>query len=277
MADSGIFRINPLQSWQRDAILKAAQLLRDRFGNPPADPRRARTTGCSKCWIRPAHAGCSGTERSDAEGRPDREDGAARPRTARQGSPTANIGPPPGCQNGASRNAGQANAVTASSNRRHILELCICSTAPFHIGGIFSPCSAYSRRSFSVSPSPRPASRSRRPPTAPSKARSRTIRARAARRHRHRHQHRHRRRARRRHQRSGLYRAPLLPLGTYSVVAELQGFKKFEQTGISLSRRADRGRRRRRCRSAPSSETITVSSADCAAARCRAHRHRPHA
>jgi len=39
MADtSGVFRINPLQDWQRDAILKAAQLLRDRFGNPPADP-----------------------------------------------------------------------------------------------------------------------------------------------------------------------------------------------------------------------------------------------
>ncbi|MGE0863456.1 MAG: hypothetical protein AB7P34_06095 [Vicinamibacterales bacterium] len=38
MADSGIFRINPLQGWQRDAILKAAQLLRDRFGNPPTDP-----------------------------------------------------------------------------------------------------------------------------------------------------------------------------------------------------------------------------------------------
>ena len=37
MADSGIFRINPLQSWQREAILKAAQLLRDRFGNPPVD------------------------------------------------------------------------------------------------------------------------------------------------------------------------------------------------------------------------------------------------
>jgi hypothetical protein len=32
----------------------------------------------------------------------------------------------------------------------------------------------------------------------------------------------------------GLYRAPLLPLGTYRVSAELQGFKKFEQTGISL-------------------------------------------
>ena len=37
MADSGIFRINPLQSWQREAILKAAQLLRDKFGNPPVD------------------------------------------------------------------------------------------------------------------------------------------------------------------------------------------------------------------------------------------------
>jgi len=37
VADPGIFRINPLQSWQRDAILKAVQLLRDRFGNPPAD------------------------------------------------------------------------------------------------------------------------------------------------------------------------------------------------------------------------------------------------
>jgi hypothetical protein len=33
----------------------------------------------------------------------------------------------------------------------------------------------------------------------------------------------------------GLYRAPLLPLGSYRVVAELQGFKKFEQTNITLS------------------------------------------
>jgi hypothetical protein len=33
----------------------------------------------------------------------------------------------------------------------------------------------------------------------------------------------------------GLYRAPLLPLGTYRVVAELQGFKKVEQTGVTLS------------------------------------------
>jgi hypothetical protein len=33
----------------------------------------------------------------------------------------------------------------------------------------------------------------------------------------------------------GLFRAPLLPLGTYRVSAELQGFKKFEQTDVSLS------------------------------------------
>jgi hypothetical protein len=33
---------------------------------------------------------------------------------------------------------------------------------------------------------------------------------------------------------SGLYRAPLLSLGTYRVAAELQGFRKFEQTGVSL-------------------------------------------
>ena len=34
---------------------------------------------------------------------------------------------------------------------------------------------------------------------------------------------------------SGLYRAPLLRLGTYRVTAELAGFKKFEQTGIGLA------------------------------------------
>lgn len=38
MADPGGFRTNPLQGWQREAIMKAAQLLRERFGNPPADP-----------------------------------------------------------------------------------------------------------------------------------------------------------------------------------------------------------------------------------------------
>ncbi len=32
----------------------------------------------------------------------------------------------------------------------------------------------------------------------------------------------------------GQYRAPLLPLGKYDVVAQLQGFKKFAQKGITL-------------------------------------------
>ncbi len=32
----------------------------------------------------------------------------------------------------------------------------------------------------------------------------------------------------------GVYRAPLLPLGRYRVVAELQGFKQFERSGITL-------------------------------------------
>ena len=35
----------------------------------------------------------------------------------------------------------------------------------------------------------------------------------------------------------GVYRAILLPLGRYRIVAELQGFKTFEQQGVSLSAR----------------------------------------
>jgi hypothetical protein len=34
---------------------------------------------------------------------------------------------------------------------------------------------------------------------------------------------------------NGLYRALLLPLGTYRVIAELPGFKKFEQSGVQVS------------------------------------------
>ena len=34
---------------------------------------------------------------------------------------------------------------------------------------------------------------------------------------------------------NGLFRAPLLPLGTYKVAAELQGFKRFEETGVTVS------------------------------------------
>src|SRR5688572_6072202 len=34
---------------------------------------------------------------------------------------------------------------------------------------------------------------------------------------------------------NGLYRALALPLGSYSVTAELQGFRKFEQAGLTLT------------------------------------------
>ena len=34
---------------------------------------------------------------------------------------------------------------------------------------------------------------------------------------------------------TGVYRAPLLPLGRYRVSAELSGFRKFEQQGLTLS------------------------------------------
>jgi hypothetical protein len=33
----------------------------------------------------------------------------------------------------------------------------------------------------------------------------------------------------------GVYRAPLLPLGTYRITAEIQGFKKYDQSGISVN------------------------------------------
>ena len=39
---------------------------------------------------------------------------------------------------------------------------------------------------------------------------------------------------------NGLYRAPLLPLGTYQVTAELSGFKKSQQTQHSAHRRIER-------------------------------------
>jgi hypothetical protein len=60
---------------------------------------------------------------------------------------------------------------------------------------------------------------------------------------------------------AGLFRAPLLPLGTYTVVAELEGFKKYEESGIRLSAgqtaviKATLG-------VGSLSETVTVSAAD---------------
>ena len=59
----------------------------------------------------------------------------------------------------------------------------------------------------------------------------------------------------------GLYRAPLLPLGTYRVTIELQGFKKFEQTGVKLSV-GETALINATLSVGAVSETITVSSQD---------------
>jgi hypothetical protein len=59
----------------------------------------------------------------------------------------------------------------------------------------------------------------------------------------------------------GIYRAPLLPLGKYRVVAELQGFKKFERTDISLSV-GQTATVNATLSVGTVSETITVSSSD---------------
>src|SRR5438045_9053558 len=59
----------------------------------------------------------------------------------------------------------------------------------------------------------------------------------------------------------GLYRAPLLPLGRYKVVAELQGFKKFEETDIRLSV-GQTATVNATLAVGTVSETITVSSTD---------------
>jgi hypothetical protein len=99
MADSGIFRINPLQGWQRDAILKAAQLIRDRFGNPPIDPA-ARTAhdgllevlDPARRTIRMQKEMSEATRKAALTASAERR---ARDRRARERR-KANLGPPPG-------------------------------------------------------------------------------------------------------------------------------------------------------------------------------------
>jgi hypothetical protein len=100
MADTtGAFRINPLQGWQREAILKAAQLLRERFGNPPVDAQ-----------VRTAHDGllevldpARRTVRLQKELSEATRKASLTPRTERRGKDRrqkdrrkVNLGPPPG-------------------------------------------------------------------------------------------------------------------------------------------------------------------------------------
>jgi hypothetical protein len=98
MADSGVFRINPLQGWQREAILKAAQLLRDRFGNPPADPQARQAHDGLLEVLDPARRTVRlQRELSEATRK------AVTPRSERRGKERratdrrkVNLGPPPG-------------------------------------------------------------------------------------------------------------------------------------------------------------------------------------
>jgi hypothetical protein len=102
MADtSGVFRINPLQGWQREAILKAAQLLRDKFGNPPSDPAARQAHDGLLEVLDPARR----TVRLQRELSEASRKASLTPKTERRGKERrandrrkVNLGPPPGIE-----------------------------------------------------------------------------------------------------------------------------------------------------------------------------------
>ena len=59
---------------------------------------------------------------------------------------------------------------------------------------------------------------------------------------------------------AGLFRAPLLPLGTYKVLFEIQGFTKLQRTGLALS--AGQTVVLNEVLKVGGSETVTVTAAD---------------
>ncbi len=209
--DSGVFRINPLQAWQREAILKAAQLMRDRLGNPPADARGARRARRAARSARPATADGAPAARNERGDPPDRAH--RKQRTASAGAPrpgSAQGRPWPGTRHsGAAQgtNAGSAIDVTGSETETsdytahrpsHILGLCLNCIL---IGG-FAP---HASHFHGVHPESRSRHRSLCAVDGDQRHHRRHGQGRpgraAARRHRHRRQHRHRRPARRRHER----------------------------------------------------------------------------
>ena len=99
MADSGIFRINPLQGWQREAILKAAQLMRDRFGNPPVDAQaRSAHDGLLEVLDPARRTVRLQRELSDATRKAALTEKTERRQKERRATDRrkANLGPPPG-------------------------------------------------------------------------------------------------------------------------------------------------------------------------------------
>jgi hypothetical protein len=99
MTDTGAFRINPLQGWQREAIMKATQLLRERFGNPPLDPQARQAHDALLEVLDPARR----TVRLQKELSEATRKASLTPRTERRAKDRrsndrrkVNLGPPPG-------------------------------------------------------------------------------------------------------------------------------------------------------------------------------------
>jgi hypothetical protein len=96
---SGVFRINPLQGWQRDAIMKAAQLIREKFGNPPEDAQaRQAHDGLlevldpARCTVRLQRELSEATRKASLTPRTERRAKDRRAKDRRK----VNLGPPPG-------------------------------------------------------------------------------------------------------------------------------------------------------------------------------------
>jgi hypothetical protein len=118
MADtSTIFRLNALQAWQREAITKAVQVIREKFGNPPADEQaRSAHDGLLEV-LDPARR----TERLQREVTEATRHAALTPRTERRGKERrrrdrrkVNIGAPPGIDE---RRVGERRAGKDRRNR----------------------------------------------------------------------------------------------------------------------------------------------------------------
>ena len=99
MGDSGIYRLPQLQGWQRESILAAASFLRDRFGNPPGDPRaRAVHDGLLEVLDPPRRAVRLQREMSEAARKAALTAKTERRATERRRTERrkANVGPPAG-------------------------------------------------------------------------------------------------------------------------------------------------------------------------------------
>jgi hypothetical protein len=99
MAESGIYRNNPLQGWQRDAILKAAQMICERFGDPPVDTAAKQAHDGLLEVLDPARRTVRlQREMSEATRKAALTEGAERRVGERRASDRrrANLGPPPG-------------------------------------------------------------------------------------------------------------------------------------------------------------------------------------